>query len=410
MTRGEIHIKVHNYLCILIAFFLPVYIHLVPLLIALLTINWITEGNFPEKFNILKNNKIAWLFIGFYLLHIIGMIWTENASAGWFDLQVKLSFCVLPLVFSTSIKTTNVQTQNILWSFVYGCICEGIVCLLIAGINFFKTGENHFTYTQLSFNFHPSYLAMYFVFALAIVFSSVQTKLPITKILQQLLIMAFLATFVLLLSSKIGTISMFLLITFFVISFIIRNKKWLLGLSTGILLFILSFFIFKYLPTTKDRIYNAFYWTQHIGEIDKEHTESDAARILIWKADLQVIKSNYLCGAGNGDVKDELIKKYDELGYKEILEKKLNAHNQFFQTTIAVGVLGGGMLLMTFVSGLWHSIRKRKNILITFLIISFLNFLVESMIETQAGVICFVFFYFTLLVSENVDYTNAKRK
>ncbi|MDO8627321.1 MAG: hypothetical protein Q7K42_02560, partial [Candidatus Diapherotrites archaeon] len=169
MTRTEFHTKAHLYLCILIAFFLPVYINVVPALIALLTVNWAAEGNFQEKIVLLKKNKNAWLFIAFYLIHIIGMLWTENTSAGWFDLQVKLSLLLFPLIMST----TSSETKKNLWSFVFGCVLAGIICIVIATMHYFKTGENHFEYTFLSYDLHPTYFAMYIDFAIAILIYSI---------------------------------------------------------------------------------------------------------------------------------------------------------------------------------------------------------------------------------------------
>lgn len=397
MTRAEFHKKAYFFLFIFIAFFLPVHIRFVPLLIVLLTINWISEGKFQEKLSHFKGNRIAWLFIAFYLLHFLGMFWSDNTSAGWFDLQVKLSFLIFPLIFATTKWMERELFKWTLWSFVFGCLFNGLICFLIALFHFFRTGENHFAYTDYAYNLHPSYFALYCVFAISVVLFKHNYSSSIYFKIKDLLLIIFLVSTVILLSSKIGTISLFMLIITYVFYCIIKIKKWLIGFFILSFTFLTSFIIFHYLPYTENRIKDAIYWTQHVGEIDKEHTASDAARILIWKADIQVIESNYFFGTGTGDIKDELLKKYEELGYKEIFERKLNAHNQFFQTTAALGIFGGGMLLLIFASGFIFSVRNKLHLFLSFIFLTFLNFIVESMLEVQAGVIFFNFFYFILL-------------
>ena len=128
MTRKEFHTKAFLYLCILIAFFLPAYIHVVPILIGIILLNWLAEGNFPEKISLIRKNKIALLFISLYLLHIIGMLWTENKSSGWFDLEVKLSILLFPLIIASQNAISGEKIKLILNSFVFGCIAAGIVC------------------------------------------------------------------------------------------------------------------------------------------------------------------------------------------------------------------------------------------------------------------------------------------
>ena len=125
-------------------------------------------------------------------------------------------------------------------------------------------------------------------------------------------------------------------------------------------------------------------------------TESSASRILIWKSSLELIMNKPIIGYGSGDVKDLLIYKYLQNGYFGIAEKKLNAHNQFLQTQLASGIFGLLMLLFIFIQFLKNSL-KNKNWMFTFItIIFFINYLFESMLETQMGVLLFSF-WFTLM-------------
>src|SRR6185436_10021684 len=48
----------------------------------------------------IKNNKPAILIISFYLLHLISLIYSQNLKYALFDLQVKLSFIIMPIIFA----------------------------------------------------------------------------------------------------------------------------------------------------------------------------------------------------------------------------------------------------------------------------------------------------------------------
>lgn len=62
--------------------------------------NFILELQFKKKFK--KLNKVAWLFVGFYLLHLLGLLWTENFDYAIKDLRVKLPLLALPIIIGSS--------------------------------------------------------------------------------------------------------------------------------------------------------------------------------------------------------------------------------------------------------------------------------------------------------------------
>jgi O-antigen ligase len=74
------------------------------------------------------------------------------------------------------------------------------------------------------------------------------------------------------------------------------------------------------------------------------------------------------------------------------LIKKLNAHNQFLQTFIGTGIIGFVLLLLITIGTLIYGFVKKNYILALFSTLIFFNFLVESMLQAQAGFIFFVFF------------------
>jgi hypothetical protein len=89
---------------VLIAFFMPLYGKALPPLIALLLLNWLVEGHFRRKYEDLKKNWYIFLIspVLFYLMHLVGMTYSTNYAFGWFDMEVKLSLFVFPLLIATT--------------------------------------------------------------------------------------------------------------------------------------------------------------------------------------------------------------------------------------------------------------------------------------------------------------------
>src|SRR5437870_397640 len=66
----------------------------------LLTLLWLADGDFKIKWQRLKSSSWAWPFLFYYLLLLIGMVYTQDTDNGLFTLDKKISFFVLPLLAS----------------------------------------------------------------------------------------------------------------------------------------------------------------------------------------------------------------------------------------------------------------------------------------------------------------------
>ena len=97
----------------------------------------------------------------------------------------------------------------------------------------------------------------------------------------------------------------------------------------------------------------------------------------------------------NSDVK-EYLNEYRIIKY--CIKHELNAHNQFSDTIIAVGVIGLILLLSFFIYPiiLWIKNKNFDIVFFSLLLIIAFNSLFESVLERQMGIMFFVFFYFLL--------------
>ena len=66
---------------------------------------WVVDGictkSFKEKFTRFWRNKVAVLLVAFYLMHVVGLLWTSDYDYALRDLRVKLPILVMPFVMSS---------------------------------------------------------------------------------------------------------------------------------------------------------------------------------------------------------------------------------------------------------------------------------------------------------------------
>ena len=377
---------------LLIAFFLPFGINYA-VFILLWLIGFFLFEDLNVSFKRILNNKWSYVILAFFFLHAIGFLFSQNKSDALTAIEIKLCFLAFPiLIFGT--KYTEIQVRKIIITFVSGCFLACMFCLFRAFYLYLFEDFNAFFYSEFTYFMHPSYFAMYLIFAMLIVmlfYPKWLTQISNLYIKIGFLTIIFLIC-IFLCSSKMGLITALLLLpaTLFIILFRNGYKKLILGLSACLVLGI--FASYKLFPRPFDRIKVAFSVTSSIETIDKTDAESTAVRILIWKESIKLIKEHVLLGVTPGDVNDQLCKAYTDNGLTGALRKRLNAHNQFLQTFLGTGIIGFMILLIMTVFAMVFGFIKKNYILGLFSALMVFNFLVESMLQAQAGFVFFVFF------------------
>lgn len=102
-----------------------------------------------------------------------------------------------------------------------------------------------------------------------------------------------------------------------------------------------------------------------------------------------------LTGFGTGDDNDALFNCYAAHGYDWILSQKYNAHNQYLQSVLQNGIIGG-VLCFLFIAAPLLSKKVSVQEDLDFIVFSTLFgifSLTESTLEVQKGVVFFAFFY-----------------
>ena len=63
-----------------------------------LALNFLLEGDFKSAWKRLRSNAIGWFILGFFLLHVIALLWTSNFEYAMNDLRIKLPLLVIPII------------------------------------------------------------------------------------------------------------------------------------------------------------------------------------------------------------------------------------------------------------------------------------------------------------------------
>jgi O-antigen ligase len=404
----SISARIYRALTILAAVTLPVHQRINAAVLLFLLLFWIGErlvslGRRPFTFPSIGKNKVL-LFGILYVLYLIGMIYSSNPGYGWMDLETKAGILLFPVFFATAgaAITDGKSVRTLLYSFVMSVAAVSLFLLaraaiLYAGVN----NPSVFYYSSLSYHKHPSYFSMYLVFSISFLLYMLEKPGRILSPVGPYLhygALLLMSVMVFLLSSKAGIFSLCLVFILYAIwqcsrGRFIRGAVFLAGIS-GLLVM-----LFTLLPGGQNRFRQAQEVVSRSEDIAASTSESTGERILIWRASLEIIREHWPAGTGTGDVKDVLTEKYKEKGIVHAFDRKLNAHNQFLQTFIALGLPGVVTLLLSFVLPGYMALKRRKFLYVAFLSVVLINLLVESMLERHDGTVFYSLFNTLLFVT-----------
>ncbi|MBK7182598.1 MAG: O-antigen ligase family protein [Bacteroidetes bacterium] len=195
-----------------------------------------------------------------------------------------------------------------------------------------------------------------------------------------------------------------LLFAGFIVYYIVKTKKYVLGVSGLLIICSTVVLLITMVPEIKGRFDNAVNALSN-EHVSKSDSESTAVRMLVWGASKNIIKENIIAGVGTGDAKDALMAQYQVEGLTGAYEKGLNAHNTFLQIFVALGSIGFVLLLINLLMPLAYCLKHPNNLYVLFLLITIFNFTVESMLETQAGVMFYAFINSLLCFSASFNYS-----
>lgn len=391
----------------LVAILMPLNKKLVPAALILLVVSSIaTFKQSKRKFEFsLPLVSLAVL----YFLYVIGLFFTTDMAEGWFTLELKLSMLLLPLYFFVFKPFNTQELKWVLLAFITGCFIYSIAGFITAIKNYSGDGDTDWFFSaKISFLIHPTYMAMY-VSAVMLCIASwlIQSWKNTSALIKTgwILLLLYFSIYTILLASKGGIIGLAITWMAIIMYFFSYRGRWYIGVGAVALAFMGLVYLINYSTVTRWKFQKAteIYYMPIDSVLAqyKETTESNAVRRMVWHVAWQSVQNNPW-GEGTGDSQNHLHAQFLKKGITGAYERRLNCHNQYLETTMALGYAGLIVFMVFLLSGIWHGIMHRKFILVWLLIIAMVHMLFESMFETQTGVVFLCFFICVLVASPAV--------
>lgn len=329
-----------------------------------------------------------------FLVMTVSLGYSENIKYGFKLIERSVPLLFFPIILMYIKEDKNI-VRKIFNALILGITVSFIINLILAtssslifenhklvfdpskegGYSFmesFSHGGSKFIGGEFSKYVHPSYISMYIIASIIFIHKHYVGKIKV-------LLTCILVVFLFLLASR----GAFVILISIVSIYLLNVKGFVAKLKRLVLMGVIGLLFFSFNPRLRifyDRIQD-FTTKENFN-----YTTSEQSRILIYLSSLRLIKESPTFGYGIGDADNILLNDYIDLGYLTNARNEYNAHNQYFQTLLQVGIPGILLLIFPFAVILYRT-TNLQTVLITVVLLGSLLF--ESMLVRYNGVIFF---------------------
>lgn len=354
------------------------------------TLAWITSVSFerPSFSYLFRGPFIS--FMSFFLLHIIGLMYSSNFDYGIRLVERIYVFVIFPIILGFSSVYKQQIRKPVLFVFCFSVSFVSTLYLFIPVDLLDKI-----------FTINRTYLGMFLLFTLAVLLH--YTFLEIDKQSKWktfgLGCWIIFNLFLLVQAGSKMPVILFVPLIFFFSLYQIRKRRNNLNyflVFIGFVFFVSLIALLVY--------YNEFTRVR----FERIYTEKfDYIRYRNWATNFEVIKKSPIVGFGTGDGFDELQRARNPNWHEYIFE--YNSHNQYLETTVQLGILGFISLIMCTLGQLVFSIKRKDFIYSAMILIFSISCITESLLARQKGVLFFAFFScFLFLTSDKYCFQRSK--
>ncbi len=364
------------------------------LLLIIVILNFFLHGRkFLNK--VLLNQ--SWDLLLFFLILLLGLIYSTDFELGLRQLETSLSLVGVPLMVYGLNGFSKEKMASAFYAFAIGAFVASVICLANATISFSKSGQwsvfffNNFTEVIDS---HPTYFAYYLIFVITYGLYLLYYDLPKRWILLTLSLIAFFFTILLLTGGQTVFISILFIFSFFVSKYLLEQKTRRTSLAIALVLILLSC------------MFSIVLFFQTSAEFRSLSNQNDYwERMALWKSAIAA-NTNPLFGVGTGDYNLVLNEYYRGHEMNHFAEENFNSHNQFIQMYFSNGLVGLFSLLLVLGRPLYISVTQR-NLLGILLYFPFLMYGVTEVFLGRYQGVVFLALVHQILVSQRPDTSAA---
>ena len=345
----------------------------------------------------------------FYLLQVISLLYTDNYREGLRHLEVKSSLLAIPVIFYCFNYPTRQTSRLLLKQFIFIVFLASLFCIVIAEKKYLfdKQSSSVFFYHQLValFNQHAVQFSLLVFIAVAWLLHNTKKGYYYVNKYIHFSLAAYFILVIVLLSSKLVISFTVLYLLYYLGRHLIKAR---INRRSSIAVFIICIAAIVLTMVTNNPVSKRF--TEIIkGDVSlvRQETFNPAIyfnglqfRLLQWRFVSEILndKNAWITGVSPGDAQKAINEKYKSynmytgegssatgyLGY--------NSHNQFLESVLQTGIIGLASFLLI-CSGLIQMAWRTKNSMLPAVILLLLaNAFIESVFETQYGLIIYTFF------------------
>ena len=342
--------KTYQYLLILLGFLMPITIFGANFIIITIVLLWTFSGNYYSKFNTIFKSKLMILSIIFFLLHAIGLIWTEDIAWG---LEITRKMWYFLLLFPILFTIVNKEyTKYYIYAFLLAIALTEILSYLV-WFEIIGEFKNASVRNPTPFMSHISYNPI-ITFAIYLVSHEILFNKELSKYKIYLFSFFVIAMIfnMFITGGRAGQVMFFAMIVILIFQYF-RGQK--LKAIFVVLILIPGIFLSAYQSSTifNKRVNEGFneIITFSKAEISISNGSSIGERVIFALNCWEIIKENLLIGVGTGDLPNE---------YKKVNQKNTptapsvtNPHNMYTLIMVQLGLVG----LISMLSVIFYQIR-----------------------------------------------------
>ncbi|PKA82914.1 hypothetical protein ATE92_1055 [Ulvibacter sp. MAR_2010_11] len=306
-----------------------------------------------------------------------------------------LPFLVFPFCFSFIIISTKTYNKATLVFIFWMVLCTFYSHSVMLN-RLFENGDNlnvlfrkDYSYIELSntIGLHPTYYSFFLLFCIIILLNKILFSQPRKHTYLYIIITFYFSFFIVHLSSRLNILALVLLILGYIFYYFIKKRNIISAISYLLLSMLIISFLLYNVRATRYRFQQIFGFTFSNGV----HHEDGLNKIKQFEA-VYDANSNFFVGNGITNANQDIFSSYRAHGLDSFANKKYNAHNQYLQTFVEMGIVGESLLL--FILGYYLILFKRRRFHagFTFVLLISLLFLTESYLVRHNGIVLVVFF------------------
>ena len=346
--------RIYQYLFIAAMFLLPLTVVGNNIAIWSITLIWLFSGNYKTKFKEVLSSKLACASIIFFIVHILGLLWTENIEWGFTILRKMLPFLLVLPVFLTVARRENAN-YYINAFFIAIAISETFSYLIWLGIiePFKYATVDNPTPLMSHISYNP-FLAFAFYLVADKLLSKNQLSLMMRSIYTFFAITLTVNMFIT--GGRAGQVMFFAGIFILALQHF-RNSQIKALIISSFLIGAISITAYNTSEIFKNRLDDI---SQHIIEYDEHPNTSVGQRITFVSNSFQLFKVSPIYGIGTGDFPKEY-KKINNINSPNV-RTTVQPHNMYMLILVQLGIVGLISFLWIFIIQFKHSLSSTNKL------------------------------------------------